>query len=91
MTAKIFRSDMSKDVFSERLKELRKLSGDTQKSLGQKLYVAQGTVSMYEQGRARPTFETLVAICRLYGTTADYLLGLTDCDPSDAFRKNAQK
>lgn len=78
---------MSKDTFSERLKELRKLSGDTQKSLAKKLYVAQGTVSVYEQGRARPTFETLTEICKLYGTSADYLLGLTDDDPSDAFRK----
>lgn len=78
---------MYQDAFSERLKELRKLSGDSQRTLAKKLYVAQGTVSMYEQGRARPTFETLAAICRLYGTSADYLLGLTDDDPSDAFRK----
>jgi len=69
---------MYKDVFSERLKELRKLNGDSQRSLAGKLYVAQATVSCYEQGRTRPGYDTLAAICRLYGTSADYLLGLTD-------------
>ena len=82
---------MRGDTFSERLKEIRKLSGDSQKSLAKKLYVSQGAVSMYEQGQARPSYETLLEICKLYGTSADYLLGLTDSDPSDAFRKNAQK
>lgn len=33
----------------------------------------------------------LVAICKLYGTSADYLLGLTDYDPSDEHRKQQQK
>jgi len=72
------------DLFAERLKELRKLSGDSQRKLAEKLFISQVTVSCYEQGR----FETLVAICKLYGTSSDYLLGLTDDDPSDEFRKN---
>ncbi|MSC50348.1 helix-turn-helix domain-containing protein [Faecalibacterium prausnitzii] len=76
------------DLFAERLKELRKLSGDSQRKLAEKLFISQVTVSCYEQGRARPSFETLVAICKLYGTSSDYLLGLTDDDPSDEFRKN---
>ena len=33
----------------------------------------------------------LLAICKLYGTSADYLLGLTDYDPSDEHRKQQQK
>ena len=76
------------DLFAERLKELRKLSGDSQRKLGKKIFVSQATVSCYGQGRARPSFETLVAICKLYGTSSDYLLGLTDDDPSDEFRKH---
>ncbi len=33
----------------------------------------------------------LLAICKLYGTSADYLLGLTDIDPSDEARKQRQR
>ena len=33
----------------------------------------------------------MFAICKLYGTSADYLLGLTDIDPSDEARKQRQR
>ena len=33
----------------------------------------------------------LLAICKLYGTSADYLLGLTDYDPSDKARIQRQR
>ena len=37
-----------------------------------------------------PPSDALLAICKLYGTSADYLLGLTDIDPSDEARKQRQ-
>lgn len=33
----------------------------------------------------------MLAICKLYGTSADYLLGLTDYDPSDKARIQRQR
>ena len=33
----------------------------------------------------------MLAICKLYGTSADYLLGLTDYDPSDTARLQRQR
>ena len=33
----------------------------------------------------------MLAICKLYGTSTDYLLGLTDIDPSDEARKQRQR
>ena len=38
-----------------------------------------------------PPSDVLLAICKLYGTSADYLLGLTDIDPSDEARKQRQR
>ena len=37
------------------------------------------------------TLVSRFAICKLYGTSADYLLGLTDIDPSDEARKQRQR
>lgn len=33
----------------------------------------------------------LLAICKLYSTSADYLLGLTDIDPADEARIQRQR
>ena len=41
--------------------------------------------------KAHPFSNVLLAICKLYGTSADYLLGLTDIDPSDEARKQRQR
>ena len=38
-------------------------------------------VRCWEQGKSDSSHDTLVAICRLYGVSADYLFGLTDDDP----------
>ena len=44
-----------------------------------------------DRGRNSPPSDVLLAICKLYGTSADYLLGLTDIDPSDEARKQRQR
>ena len=40
------------------------------------------SVRCWEQGKSDPSHDLLVAICRLYSISADYLLGLTDEDPT---------
>lgn len=78
-------------MIGERLAELRKLNGDTQESMAKKLHTSTNAVRGWEQNRTSSSQEMLVAICKLYGTSADYLLGLTDYDPSDEHRKQQQK
>lgn len=65
----------------DRLAEIRYFRGDTQATLAEKLHVTHYTVSSWEQGKSTPREETLVEICRLYGVSADFLLGLSDTDP----------
>ena len=78
-------------MLGERLAEIRKNYHDTQKSLADKLGLTVWAVSAWEQGRNSPPSDVLLAICKLYGTSADYLLGLTDIDPSDEARKQRQR
>lgn len=78
-------------MIGERLAELRKLNGETQELLATTLRVSVSTVRSWEQEKSSPSHEMLVAICKLYGTSADYLLGLTDYDPSDEARKQRQR
>ena len=35
-------------------------------------------ISQYERGDRKPSVDTLVKIAQFYGTTTDYLLGLTE-------------
>ncbi len=74
-------------MIGERLQEIRKDNGDTQKTLAEKLHASLYAVRCWEQGKSDPSHDTLVAICRLYHISADYLLGLTDEDPIFAQRK----
>ena len=68
-------------MIGERLQDIRKDHNDTQQDLADKLHASLYAVRCWEQGKSDPSHDTLVAICKLYGVSADYLLGLTDEDP----------
>jgi len=72
---------MSLDYFGDRLKASRKSAGLTQVALANKLLMASGTISAYEQGLKYPSIEVLVKICIILETSSDYLLGLSDSLP----------
>ena len=74
-------------MIGERLAEIRGDHHHTQKDLANTLGVSLQSVRNWEQGRNDPPNPMLVKICRLYGTSADYLLGLSDEDPSIAERR----
>ncbi|MDT2867519.1 helix-turn-helix domain-containing protein [Lactococcus lactis] len=68
---------MSMEYFGSRLKALRKSAGMTQVELANKLQLASGTISAYEQGLKYPSIEVLIKICDILNTSSDYLLGIT--------------
>ncbi|MBQ4551963.1 MAG: helix-turn-helix transcriptional regulator [Clostridia bacterium] len=68
-------------MIGERLQDIRKDNNDTQATLAAKLQVSVATVQSWEQEKSSPNHEMLVAICRLYQISADYLLGLSNEDP----------
>lgn len=68
-------------MIGELLAETRKDHGDKQVDLARKLNVSIAAVRSWEQEKSSPPHEMLVAICRLYKVSADYLLGLSNVDP----------
>ena len=48
-----------------------------QKDIAKVLNVSQNTYSQYENGQRQLPLEILIALARYYGTSTDYLLGLT--------------
>ena len=64
--------------FSERLKELRKEKGFTQRALARRLNYGCTTIANYERGKNRPKFEDLIKLADLLDTSIDYLLGVSD-------------
>ena len=65
-------------TFSDRLKELRKENGLTQKDLAKILYVNQSAVSKYELGTNLPENRFLVQLADYFNVSTDYLLGKSD-------------
>jgi len=78
-------------MIGELLAETRKDHGDKQIDLAQKLNVSIATVRSWEQEKSSPPHEMLVAICRLYHVSADYLLGLSNVDPVYMQRRRIKK
>lgn len=78
-------------MIGARLAGLRDDHGHKQGDLAKLLNVSASTIRSWEYENSSPSHEMLVAICKLYDTSADYLLGLTDIDPSDEARKQRQR
>ncbi len=62
-------------VFSERMSELMKSNGLSQKELAIKAGVTESAMSYYAKGERTPRSDVLTRIAKALGTTTDYLLG----------------
>lgn len=65
-------------MIGKRIAEQRNLHGLNQEELAVKLNISQKSISKYERGDRRPSYEVLVAMASLFGVSVDYLLGRTD-------------
>ena len=78
-------------MIGERLSEVRKDHGETQAQLAAALGVSLSAVRAWEQEKNAPPHELLVTLCRRYGVSADYLLGLSDVDPAYFRRRQLER
>lgn len=64
----------------ERLKKALKDKGMKQRELAEKIGVTEATISQYACDTRPPRSEHVIAICKILGTSADWLLGLDNED-----------
>ncbi len=62
--------------FGQRLKELRKNAGLSQKQLGQLVGVTKSVISFYELQDRSPSPLVLIKLSGVFHVTTDYLLGI---------------
>ena len=70
----------TKEIFGQRLLEIRKLNHETQTDLAEAIDTVKSRISEIENGKNTTTIEKFALICEHYKVSADYLLGLSD-DP----------
>ena len=71
--------------FGEKLKELRKSAGLTQKQLAERLGITSSVVSYYELSERTPSPEVLIKLSGIFHVSVDSLLGIeqTQTSPLD--------
>jgi len=73
-----FMENILKTEVGKKLKERREQLGMTQRQVASALGVAQPVYQRLEKGIFECSYSQLVAICKLYDISADYLLGLKE-------------
>ena len=76
--------DITKDVFGERLIEIRKEHGETQQELADSIGITQQSLCRYEQGERTANIDFIRKVAEHYNVSADYLLGLSGAKSYDA-------
>ncbi len=65
-------------IFSERLKDLRKEAGISAKQLAKELGISDSIIIRWENDQREPTISNLYKISVYFKVSADYLIGLED-------------
>lgn len=69
---------MTDNIFGIKLKEARKIRGLSQDDLQAKCKLDTSAISALENGRRKPSMETLIKICDALNVSSDYMCGFTD-------------
>lgn len=69
------RSTSPSEVFRRRLLEQRERLGLTQSQLADKAKLPTGSISHFETGERKPSFENLVKLAEALSVSTDFLLG----------------
>lgn len=70
--------------YKSRIKELRKKNGWSQKELAKNVGVKASAISMWENDKRRPDFNSLVSLANIFDISIDYLIGRERIEDDDA-------
>ena len=65
-------------TYRERMRALREDNDLTQREVAKVINKSQQGYSHIEDGRAELKIDDLIKLCKFYGVTADYFVGLSD-------------
>lgn len=65
-----------KNKLAERLKELRKAKGLTQRDMARQFRLTDVGYGGWERGDTEPSIDNLMSLCAFFGCTSDSLIGL---------------
>lgn len=74
-----------------RIKELRQKNNLTLKELGQKVGMANNTLSQYETGKRQPNIETWQKLADYFNVSVPYLQGFININIPNNFKFNSKK
>lgn len=66
------------ETYQKRIRDLREDADKTQTQIAQMLGTSQTMYARYERGANELPIRHLIALCRYYHVSADYILGLKD-------------
>ncbi len=65
-------------TYIDRIRELREDNDKTQRDIAAYLGTTQQVYSRYEKGENEIPVRHIIALCKYYGVSADYILGLKE-------------
>lgn len=66
------------EKISQKIAEARKNAGFTQQEVANHLNIHLSQWQKYEYAKIQLDYDKMIAVCKLFGVSADYLLGLSD-------------
>ena len=70
--------------YSEKIKELREKHNLSQSELAEKLFVTRQAVSLWEQGKAEPSKDSLMILKELYGISVDEWMDVAEAEEGNS-------
>ncbi len=69
---------MNQTILIKRIRDLREDHDLTQSEVAEVLHTSQTMYARYERGANELPIRHLIALCKLYHVSSDYILGLND-------------